>query len=143
VNTTPATPSPPTTPVGLLLCDDLLFASRILAVARAHHCALTWVREPQALLTAARQQIPGGILIDLHHPQLHLPQLLAQLLPLCPTPPRLVAFGSHVDTSRLKAATDAGCHHVLPRSRFVALLETQLPHWLTPPADPTTGPAPA
>lgn len=119
-------------PYGLLLCDDLLFASRVIAVARAQGCAVTWVREPQALLASAGQRPPGGVLLDLHHPQLELAQLLAELLPLCPTPPRLIAFGSHVDVARLQAAAAAGCHQVLPRSRFVALLETQLRDWLTP-----------
>ncbi len=35
---------------------------------------------------------------------------------------RLVGFGSHVDTATLDAARAAGCHEVLPRSRFFAHL---------------------
>ncbi len=31
---------------------------------------------------------------------------------------RIVGFGSHVDTDVLDAARRAGCHEVLPRSRF-------------------------
>ena len=33
---------------------------------------------------------------------------------------RLVGFGSHVDADTLEAARAAGCHEVLPRSRFFA-----------------------
>lgn len=33
---------------------------------------------------------------------------------------RIVGFGSHVDADLLDAARAAGCHEVLPRSRFFA-----------------------
>jgi hypothetical protein len=33
---------------------------------------------------------------------------------------RIIGFGSHVDTETLDAARAAGCHEVLPRSRFFA-----------------------
>ncbi|MCS7271638.1 MAG: response regulator [Gemmataceae bacterium] len=118
-------------PNGILLCDDLLFASRVLAVAREQGLTLRWVREPAAVVEWAQRQPPTGVLLDLHHPQLDLPALLSRLRELCPASPHLIAFGSHVDGQRLQAAEKAGCHQVLPRSRFVALLETQLRHWLT------------
>ena len=34
--------------------------------------------------------------------------------------PRVIGFGSHVDTELLAAARAAGCTEVLPRSRFFA-----------------------
>ena len=49
-----------------------------------------------------------------------------------PHRPRVVAYASHVDTASLKAACDAGCDVVLPRSKFVADLPTALPEWLAP-----------
>ena len=33
--------------------------------------------------------------------------------------PTIIGYGSHVDTATLKAARDAGCDVVLPRSKFV------------------------
>lgn len=33
---------------------------------------------------------------------------------------RIIGFGSHVDTDLLTEASGAGCHDVLPRSRFFA-----------------------
>jgi hypothetical protein len=42
----------------------------------------------------------------------------------------VVAYGSHVDTERLRAARSAGCDPVLPRSKFVEELPKALPQWL-------------
>ena len=39
---------------------------------------------------------------------------------------RVIAFGSHVDVARLKAARAAGCDEVLPRSAFFEGLEERL-----------------
>jgi hypothetical protein len=44
----------------------------------------------------------------------------------------VVAYGSHVDTATLRAAREAGCDVVLPRSKFVEELPTALPTWLAP-----------
>ncbi len=81
----------------------------------------------------ARQQPPTCVLLDLHNPGLDLTDLLLRLAEICPTLPRRVAYGSHVDTAALKAARVAGCDPVLPRSQFVEELETALPLWLTSP----------
>lgn len=118
---------------GILLCDDLLFASRALATARSQGCSLLWARDPATLLSWARQRPPSAVLVDLHHPQLELSQLLLELLSFCPSPPYCVAFGSHVDSERLESARQAGCHLVLPRSRFVASLDLHLSEWINPP----------
>jgi CheY-like chemotaxis protein len=117
---------------GILLCDDLLFASRILATARTHGCSIVWVRDLTTLFKQAQQRPPSGVLLDLHHPQLKLADLLRELSALCPVPPYYVAFGSHVDSERLQSARQAGCHLVLPRSHFVALLDSHLSEWLNP-----------
>jgi len=117
---------------GILLCDDLLFASRVLATARVQGCSLLWARDPATLLTWARQRPPSAILLDLHHPQLELTPLLRELSALCPSPPYCVAFGSHVDGERLESARRAGCQLVLPRSRFVAALDPHLSEWIYP-----------
>jgi len=44
--------------------------------------------------------------------------------------PRVVAYGSHVDAAGLKAARDAGCDVVLPRSAFVEQLPVKLREWM-------------
>ena len=110
---------------GLVLCDDLLFASKITATASALGLKVRIARTPAALLEWAAQERPGGVLLDLHHPQLNLPDLLAALGPV-----PVVAFGSHVEAATLHAARQAGCSLVLPRSKFVERLPYDLAKWL-------------
>jgi DNA-binding NarL/FixJ family response regulator len=115
---------------GLLLCDDLIFTSRVTGTARALGLEVQPARTVEALVGLARQQPPRAVLIDLGFPGLALAELLGQLAESCPTMPRVVAYGSHVDTATLRAARAAGCDPVLPRSKFVEDLPHQLPKWL-------------
>jgi CheY-like chemotaxis protein len=119
----------PEPPLGLLLCDDLIFTSRIAGTARDLGLAIKPARSAAVLLDLARQQAPRCVLIDLANPGLVLTDLLRQLGEVCPVMPRLVAYGSHVDTATLKAARAAGCDPVLPRSKFSTDLPRELPRW--------------
>jgi CheY-like chemotaxis protein len=119
-------------PEGLLLCDDLIFTSRITGTARGLGLTVRAARSGEALVELARQAPPRGVLIDLSNPGLVLPELLRRLAEVCPTMPRVVAYGSHVDTATLRAAREAGCDPVLPRSKFVEELPRALPGWLAP-----------
>ncbi len=121
---------------GILLSDDLLFASQVTAAARTHGLALHRARNPQELLALARQHRPAAVLIDLDHPELDLPALVAELRGVCPAV-RLVGYGSHVHVERLQAARRAGCEPVWPRSRFVAELASALPGWFGRPHAPS------
>lgn len=113
-------------PGGLLLSDDLIFISKITGVAKLLSLEVRVARSTAAFLDLAKQHTPAGALIDLHHPGLDLPALLAALSPR----PRVVAYGSHVEAATLHAAREAGCDLVLPRSKFVEQLPTALPAWL-------------
>jgi CheY-like chemotaxis protein len=115
---------------GLLLSDDLIFTSRIVGEARALGLSLKAARSADVLLALARQESPGCVLVDLANPGLALPELMRQLAEL--GKPRVVAYGSHVDTATLRAARDVGCDPVLPRSKFVEELPRALPGWFTP-----------
>jgi CheY-like chemotaxis protein len=117
-------------PRGLLLCDDLIFASRISGTARALGLEVLQVRTADALVELAGREAPQGVLIDLGFPDLDLPELLRRLGEVCPGMPRVVAYGSHVDAAGLRAARAAGCDLVLPRSKFVEDLPGELPAWL-------------
>jgi CheY-like chemotaxis protein len=119
-----------TQPDGLLLSDDLIFASRITGTARALGLVVMQAQTPAALTELARQQPPRGVLIDLGHPGLALVELLDELRRACPVMPRVMAYGSHVDAAGLRAARAAGCDPVLPRRKFVEDLPTELPKWL-------------
>lgn len=112
---------------GFLLSDDLIFTSRVTATARAHGLTVVAAKTADALLAKAAAVPPGGVILDLHNPTLDVAAVLAALKPLGV---RVVAYGSHVDAERLKAARQAGCDLVMPRSQFVEKLETDLPTWL-------------
>ena len=115
---------------GLLLSDDLIFTSRITGTARDLGLAVRPARSAEALVELARQHPPRCVLVDLGHPGLDLGDLLRRLGEACPALPRVVAYGSHVDTATLRAARAAGCDPVLPRSKFVEELPRALPDWL-------------
>jgi CheY-like chemotaxis protein len=115
---------------GLLLSDDLIFTSRVTGTARALGLTMKAAGSAEALLALARQEAPACVLFDLHNPGLDVVELLRALGEVCPTRPRIVAYGSHVETTVLKAARAAGCDSVLPRSRFVEELPMSLPEWL-------------
>lgn len=117
---------------GLMLCDDLIFFSRVSGAARAAGLAVRMVRSAADLLAAARAAAPRGVIVDVHNPGLDLPALLAGLKDACPTMPRVIAYGSHVEAAVLRAARQAGCDRVMPRSQFVEELEGKIGEWLSP-----------
>jgi CheY-like chemotaxis protein len=117
-----------------MLCDDLIFFSRVSGAARAQGLSVRMVRSAPDLLAAARAEPPRGVIIDVHNPGLDLPTLLAELKDACPMMPRVIAYGSHVEAAVLRAARQAGCDRVLPRSQFVEELEEKISEWLTLPA---------
>ncbi len=116
---------------GLLLSDDLIFTSRITGAGRHLGLSVTVARTVEALEARARREPPRCVLVDLAFPGLSLPDLIGRLREACPTMPRLVAYGAHVDAAGLRAARQAGCDVVLPRSAFVEQLSSQLPQWLS------------
>ena len=131
---TTAEPAP-----GLMLCDDLIFFSRVATTAKAAGLRVKQARSVAAILDLANQAPPGGVILDLQADGLDLPALLAGLRAACPVMPRTVAFGSHVEADTLRAARQAGCDRVLPRSRFVEELEVALAEWLIPPGAAASG----
>lgn len=119
----------PTASHGIVLCDDLLFSSRVSATARSLGADMTTARSPAVLLQLARERPPRLVILDLANPGLNVTELIAAWK-VEGKLPFLVAFGSHVDAVALQAAREAGCHLVLPRSKFVELLPMKLATWL-------------
>ncbi len=117
-------------PVGLILCDDLMFASRVTATATAHQLQVMRVRNVATLMDRISIDCPSCLIVDLQSAGLNIEQAVAQWKALSP-PPFIVAFGSHVDAATLSAARRAGCDVVLPRSAFAEQLESELPRWLS------------
>jgi CheY-like chemotaxis protein len=119
-------------PLGLLLSDDLIFSSRITGTGTALGLTVKTAKTVEALEDLARRIQPSGVLVDLCHPGLSVPDLLERLRQACERMPRVIGYGSHVDVAGLKAARAAGCDLVLPRSAFVEQLPHDLPAWLAP-----------
>jgi CheY-like chemotaxis protein len=117
-------------PLGLLLSDDLLFASRVTGTARTLGLTVKVARSLDQLRRLAAEESPSCVVLDLAFPGLDLSELLSQLRATEGARPRVVAYGSHVDTEGLRAARAAGCDLVLPRSKFVEELPRALPQWL-------------
>lgn len=113
-----------------MLCDDLIFFSRVSGTARAAGLTVRMVRTAADLVAAARTSPPAGIILDVHNPGLDLPALLLQLKDACSAMPRVIAYGSHVEAAVLRAARAAGCDRVMPRSQFVEELESGIGKWL-------------
>jgi len=116
---------------GLLLCDDLIFTSRVTGIAGAHGLTFRTARSLEALDALLSSERPVCVIIDLGHPGLRVEELVRKVEAITPRP-RIVAYGSHVDAAGLKAAREAGCDLVLPRSAFVERLPEELPTWMVP-----------
>jgi DNA-binding NarL/FixJ family response regulator len=116
---------------GVLLCDDLIFTSRVTGAAKALGLALRTFKTARELLAFAKQAPPRCVILDLQTPGLAIGTFVADLREFAPTA-TLVGYGSHVDTATLKSAREAGCDVVWPRSKFAEELATALPSWYDP-----------
>jgi CheY-like chemotaxis protein len=108
-----------TIPEVILLCDDLIFISKVLGVAGALDLKVAQARDWRKLIEQAKKTAPRLVLLDLHNPGLDLNSLLSELRLIGPAMPRILGYGSHVDVATLRAARAAGCDVVWPRSKFV------------------------
>jgi CheY-like chemotaxis protein len=117
---------------GVLLCDDMIFTSRITATARSLGLNVAVAGSLQALEKQATEIKPRGVILDLALAGSVIDQLVKDLEQWCGTRPHVIAYGSHVDTETLRAARAAGCDVVLPRSKFVEELPLKLSEWLSP-----------
>jgi DNA-binding NarL/FixJ family response regulator len=115
---------------GLLLSDDMIFSSRITGTAQALRLKVDAVKSAKALSAQAKERMPTCVILDLSHPELLVEELIHELREICDPMPRVVAYGSHVDTATLRAAREAGCDMVLPRSAFVEQLPRSITQWL-------------
>src|SRR5262249_22181669 len=79
--------------IGVLLCDDLIFTSRVTGTARALGLELRIARNVAALDEIAKQQAPACVILDLHNPGLDVRALVAALRQgsAC----TVVGYGSH------------------------------------------------
>jgi hypothetical protein len=115
----PASDTPaPTLPV-LVLVRDLIFASRISATARALGVEVKLLRDGSQLAGEAGRRV----IVDLNQPgALEAAVAWKQQR----GGGHVIGFVSHVDAEAIRRARDAGVDEIVPRSRFVAELESLL-----------------
>jgi CheY-like chemotaxis protein len=103
----------------LAAVDDMFFAAKIRATAEAMNVNIKFYRQLQDLVSAAAEQSPALIVVDLHNEKIG-PLVLARTLKAnqhANTIP-LLGFFSHVQTDLQRAAVEAGYDQVIPRSVF-------------------------
>jgi DNA-binding NarL/FixJ family response regulator len=107
----------------LVAVDDLLFSSKIRAVAKHAGVELTFARTPAEILERARTDRPALVIFDLDSAKAD-PVATIGALKADPTLAdiRTLAFASHVHTALINAARKAGAEQVLPRSAFAGNL---------------------
>lgn len=106
----------------LAVVDDLLFSSKIRAVAAGAREAVTFVRNPGGVKAACAEHQPRLVLIDLDRDTLKPIETISMIRELPAPVPRIVAFGAHVNVERLREARQAGADQAMARSAFVAAL---------------------
>jgi CheY-like chemotaxis protein len=106
----------------LAVVDDLLFSSKIRAVAAGASEAVTFVRTPGGVKAACAEHKPRLVLIDLDRDALNPIETIAAIRGMPAPVPRIVAFGAHVNVDRLRAAREAGADQAMARSAFVTAL---------------------
>lgn len=113
-----------------LLSDDLLFSSRITAAARNLGLPFRVARDTRTLLEAPDAPSPRCVIVDLSNPGLDIVDFVQHLRNAFRPKPFVAAYGSHVDTETLRAAREAGCDVVWPRSKFAEEFERSLTSWI-------------
>ena len=124
------TATPPALKPGLVLVDDLMFASQIQGLARSAGFQLLWARSAEKAIVQARAMKPACIVIDVNMVGAGIDELVANLISVAEPAPAIIGFGSHVDAASLHHAREAGCDIVLPRSKLVQDLATNLMAWV-------------
>jgi DNA-binding response OmpR family regulator len=115
---------------GLLLCDDLIFTSRVTGTARDLGFSFKTARSADGLRELLLRHWPACIILDLSNPNLIIADFLTELRERGDATPRVIAYGSHVDAATPQVARTAGCDEVLTRSQFVEELPRKLPEWV-------------
>jgi DNA-binding NarL/FixJ family response regulator len=112
-------------PVVLALIDDLMFRSKLDAAAGQAGAEIIWIVAPEQLTAALAAPAWRMAIIDLGWlagDPLDAARAIRRTTPQAP----VIAYFPHVQAEQRRAALDAGCTDVLPRSAFVQRLPALL-----------------
>lgn len=104
----------------LALTADLMFAARIRGTAQTIGAQVTLARTPDDLLAKAKELVPRRILLDLDARNFDPVDVITALKADDATRSiPILAYVSHVNEERIKAARSAGADQVMARGAFV------------------------
>lgn len=104
-----------TSPIGLLICSDLFFSSKVTGTAQALGIPMELVDDVASALSRINSGEFDYVILDLSSRNASVSDLMAAMPSNGPVP--VIAFGSHVNAEQLDTARNAGAE-VLPRSQF-------------------------
>ena len=113
----------PTTKLGLLICSDLFFTSKVTGTAQALGLRMEAVDDIASAVTRLSNGEFSYVILDLASQNASVPELLTAIPSSVSVP--VIAFGSHVNVEQLESARAAGAE-VMPRSQFSATLSDLL-----------------
>ncbi|MFQ5816803.1 MAG: response regulator [Terriglobia bacterium] len=117
----------------LAVVDDLFFGAKIRASARQVGIELEMVRAADFSRAQLADGQPALMIVDLNATSANPVELIREVKsdPALAAIP-VVGFVSHVQVALLRAAEQAGCEEVMPRSKFSATLPVLLRRYTTP-----------
>ena len=107
----------------LAVIDDLFFIGKLTGPAKQVGITLQTTTAAQFSLDALRREKPALAIFDLNTTSANALELIRQLKAdpdLAAIP--VIGFFSHVQVELMRAAEQAGCNEVMPRSKFTATL---------------------
>jgi DNA-binding NarL/FixJ family response regulator len=110
----------------IAVVDDLLFSSKIRAVAQAAGGAVTFARSGAAAVEAAKDPAASLAIVDLEGRAGKSIEVIRLLREAAGPGLRIIGYGSHVNVALLESAREAGCDQAMARSAFVAALPSLL-----------------
>jgi DNA-binding NtrC family response regulator len=106
------------------LVDDLFFQAKLLETAKHLGVELRTCTTPDAMLAEIEQNPPRLVVVDLN--ARNNPLGAIERVQACAGQVPLLGFLSHVQVDLAEKARAAGCHDVMPRSKFTRDLATIL-----------------
>lgn len=101
----------------LLVTDDVMFWAKVHSLAKAAGVPAARVADEASMEAAVAEGGVAKVFADLGSRSVDVLAWAPRLRAMSP-PPRLVAYGSHVDTGAMERAVAAGFDEVMPNSRF-------------------------
>lgn len=102
----------------LFYTTDLVFSSRVRAVASGLGYSVDLLSDEDELLRLVASGSPAVVCIDLETPDVDVAKIVGDLNAQDSRPIAIIAYAPHVHEALLTAARDAGCDEVLSRGKF-------------------------